>query len=59
MPNTNYWADDYIQKKNSAQNVLKHIKSGQRILSALPVASLSIWLMPYPKDQPGLPILKL
>ena len=31
MPNTNYWADDYIQKKTSAPNALKHIQSGQRI----------------------------
>ena len=31
MPNTNYWADDYIQKRTDAENALRSIKSGQRI----------------------------
>ena len=31
MPATNYWADDYLLKRNDAEEVLKHIKSGQRI----------------------------
>jgi acyl-CoA hydrolase/RimJ/RimL family protein N-acetyltransferase len=31
MPNTNYWADDYIKKRTDAEKALMHIKSGQRI----------------------------
>ena len=31
MPKLNYWADNYIQKRTSADEALKHIKPGQRV----------------------------
>jgi len=31
MPKLNYWADNYIQKRTSADEALRHIKPGQRL----------------------------
>lgn len=31
MPKSNYWADNYVQKKNTAKKVLENIKPGQRV----------------------------
>lgn len=31
MPNTSYWADDYVDKKRTVQDAMEFIKSGQRV----------------------------
>ena len=31
MPKSNYWADNYIQKRTNADEALRHIKPGQRV----------------------------
>ncbi len=31
MPKSNYWADNYVEKRTSATQALKHIRPGQRV----------------------------
>ena len=31
MPKTTYWADNYVQKRTSAEHALRHIQPGQRV----------------------------
>ncbi len=31
MPKSNYWADNYVEKRTSAEHALKHIHPGQRV----------------------------